>query len=152
MQSAVLAAEAYETSHQGVVPVIDICPGTYSEQVTILKSLVLIRAPVPAYLGAATIVLPASVGGDQATGLSTTNCQAGDSAAGISAPRSVIEICAAGPGGSNTTGVNVTISDLTVEGNWPTTVCYDSLYDILAEGGAALTSPAPPSRRRAPTR
>ena len=46
VQSAVLAAEAAETLSPRAVPTVEICPGTYSEQVTILKSLVLTRAPV----------------------------------------------------------------------------------------------------------
>ena len=39
IQSAVNAAQSYESSHPGAVPAVEICPGTYSEQVTILKSL-----------------------------------------------------------------------------------------------------------------
>jgi len=57
----------------------------------------------------------------------------------IQTPQSVIEVCAAGTGGTNTKGVKVTVSDLTVAGDWPTSVCYDSLYDILIGGGASLT-------------
>jgi hypothetical protein len=137
VQSAVTAAEAYESLHPGRVPTVDICAGTYSEQVTILDNLVLTRAPGAS--GPVTIQLPAAVGGDQSKGLSTTNCQAHDVGAGVQVPQSVIEICAAGPGGTNTTGVNVAISNVTVEGNWPTTVCYDSLYGILVGGGASLS-------------
>jgi len=65
--------------------------------------------------------------------LSTTSCQANDAAKGVKAPQSVIEICGA------TTGVKVAVSDLIVEGNWPGSVCYDSLYGILVGGGASLT-------------
>ena len=139
VQSAVNAAESYESSHPGAVPAVEICPGTYSEQVTILKSLALSRAPVPASQGPATIQLPASVGSDQTKGLSSTNCQAKDAVNHIQTPQSVIEVCAAGTGGTNTKGVKVTVSDLTVAGDWPTSVCYDSLYDILIGGGASLT-------------
>jgi hypothetical protein len=139
VQSAVTAAETYESSHPGVVPSVEVCPGTYSEQVTIRKSLALSRAPVPASQGAVTIQLPAAVGSDQSKGLSSTNCQAKDAANGIAVPQSVVEICAAGTGGTNTTGVKVAVSDLTVEGNWPHSVCYDSLYGILVGGGASLT-------------
>lgn len=139
VQSAVNAAEAFESTHPGAVPAIDICPGTYSEQVTIRDSLGLTRAPVAADLGPVTIELPAAVGENQSTGLSGTNCQADDAATGTSKPQSVIEICAADPGGANTTGVQVTASDLTVEGNWPNSVCYDSLYGILVGGGASLS-------------
>jgi len=133
VQSAVNAAEAYESTHPWAVPTIEICPATYSEQVTIRDSLVLTRAPVAADLGPATIELPATVSD------STTNCQADDAATGTEKPQSVIEICAAGPGGTNTTGVQVTVSDLTVEGNWPYNVCDDSLYGILVGGGASLS-------------
>jgi hypothetical protein len=136
VSSAVTAAES---AHSGAVPTVEVCPGLYSEQVTILKSLVLTRAPVSASLGAATIQLPASVGSNQATGLSSTNCQAQDGAEKVSLPQSVIEVCAARSGGANTTGTKVTVSGLTVEGNWPGSVCYDSLYDVLVEGGASLS-------------
>src|SRR5436853_112669 len=84
-----------------VAPAVEVCPGTYSEQVTIDKSLALSRAPVPASEGAAVIQLPSSVGSDQSKGLSTTACQANDAAKGVQAPQSVIEICGA------TTGVKV---------------------------------------------
>ena len=136
VQSAVTAAEAYESSHPFTVPTVDVCPGAYFEQVTILDSLVLTRAPGAS--GPVTIQLPAAVGADQTKGLSTTNCQATDGANKIAAPQSVIEVCAAGPGGTNTYGVNVTINDVTVAGNWPNSVCYDSLYGILVGGGARL--------------
>ena len=53
-------------------------------------------------------------------------------------PQSVIEVCAADTSGANTTGTTVWASDLTVEGNWPGSACYDSLYDVLVEGGATL--------------
>jgi len=139
VQSAVNAAESYESSHPGAVPAVEVCPGTYSEQVTILKGLTVSRAPVPGSQGAAVIQLPSSVGSNQSTGLSSTNCQAKDAANSIQVPQSVVEICAASNGGTNTTGVKVTVSDLTVEGNWPNSVCYDSLYGILVGGGASLT-------------
>ncbi|MFY9928299.1 MAG: hypothetical protein WAK82_09875 [Streptosporangiaceae bacterium] len=119
-------------------PVVNICPGTYSEQVTVTKSLELTRAPVRPGLGPVTIQLPASVGNNQATGLSSTTCQLKDAANSVQVPQSVIEICAADASGANTTGTTVTASDLTVEGNWPGSACYDSLYDVLVQGGATL--------------
>jgi hypothetical protein len=139
VQAAVTAAENFESQHLGAVPVVEVCPGLYAEQVTVLKSLVITRAPVAASQGAATIELPASVGSDQLTGLSTTNCQATDGANREQAPQSVIEVCAAKAGGGNTTGVKVTVTDLTVGGNWPGSVCYASLYGVLVEGSASLT-------------
>jgi hypothetical protein len=129
VQAAVTAAES---GHGGQVPVIDICPGTYSEQVTIEASVELTRAPVAPNLGPVTIQLPAAVGGNQSTGLSTTSCQANDVAKGVEVPQSVIEVCGDAP------DVNVDIRDLTVKGDWPSSVCDDSLYDVLVGGGATL--------------
>ncbi len=138
IQSAVNAAEAAPPS-RNAAPVIQICPGTYPEQVTITKSMTLTRASDEFSRTPVTIELPASVGLDQKTGLSSTNCQADDSSKGVSAPQSVIEVCAAGASGANTTGTDVTISDVTIEGNWPGSACYGSLYDVLVEGGARLS-------------
>lgn len=138
IKSAVTAAETYESTHRGRVPVVDLCPGTYSEQVTVTKSLVLTRAPVRQSLGPVTIQLPAGVGNDQTSGLSGTTCQLKDGTEQVQTPQSVIEVCAADTSGANTTGTTVWASDLTVEGNWPGSACYDSLYDVLVEGGATL--------------
>jgi hypothetical protein len=140
ISEAVSAAEDYDSSHhRGPAPVIDICPGTYSEQVTVTQSMVLTRAPVRPSLGRVTIELPASVGASQTTGLSATTCQLKDAAEQVQTPQSVIEICAANSAGANTTGTTVTASDLTIEGSWPGSACYDSLYDVLVEGGATLS-------------
>jgi hypothetical protein len=139
IQSAVVAAESVAVSGPGDLPTIQICPGTYTEQITITTSMVLTRAPVGVRRGPVTIQLPASVGDNQQTGLSTTDCQAKDAAANIQVPQSVVEICAAKPGGTNTTGVHVSISQVTIVGNWPTTVCYNSLYGVLVGGGASLS-------------
>jgi len=133
VQSAVTAAEAYEAAHQKIVPTIELCPGTYTEQVTITRSLVLTRAKVAASQGPVTILLPSTVV------TSTTTCQTRDAATSTQVPQSVIEICAANASGGNTSGVFVSISHVTVQGSWPTSVCYDSLYDVLVEGGASLS-------------
>jgi hypothetical protein len=138
VQSAITAAEATDSFK---VPSIEVCPGTYSEQDVITGSVSISRAPVPQGLGPVVIQLPAAVGADQLLGLSTTNCQVGDAAVlpdAITPPQSVIEICSATAAGDNTRGVSVSISDVTVQGNWPTNVCYGSLYDILVGGGASL--------------
>jgi hypothetical protein len=126
------AVAAAESEHGFPVPIIDICPGTYSEQLTIEASVELTRAPVAPNLGPVTIQLPAAVGSNQSLGLSTTPCQAADTAKGTQVPQSVIEVCGTTP------NVNVDIRGLTVEGNWPTSVCYDSLYDVWVGGGATL--------------
>jgi hypothetical protein len=126
VQSAVTAAEAAETGHSAV-PTIEICPGTYQEQVTITKNLNIFHAPRS---GRVTIEGLASPVG------STTNCQATDTSSQV--PQSVVEICGAKKSGANTTNVRVLISRVTVEGDWPANVCNDNLYGILVEGGAAL--------------
>ena len=71
VQSAVTAAEAAETGSHPAPPTIEMCPGTYQEQVTITKSLNVVHAPRS---GRVTIEGLASPVG------STTNCQATDTA------------------------------------------------------------------------
>ena len=128
VQSAVTAAENRETARPLVVPRIELCPGTYQEQVTITKSLAITHAPRS---GRVLIELPAT------PALSTTNCQAKATSAQV--PQSVVEVCAAAAGGTNTNGVSVSISGIAVQGDWPADVCNDNLYGVLVEGGAALT-------------
>jgi hypothetical protein len=139
VQSAVNAAETYASTHPQVVPTIEVCPDTYTEQVTITSSLVITRGKAPASQGPAVIELPAAVGQNTTLGLSTTNCQAKDVASKTQIPQSVIEVCAAKVGGGNGTGVSVSISHITIEGQWVSNVCYDSLYGLLVGGGAAVT-------------
>lgn len=127
VQSAVTAAEAAETGSHPVPPFIEMCPGTYQEQVTITKSLSIVHAPRS---GRVTIEGLASPVG------STTNCQATDTSSQV--PQSVIEVCGAKTGGANSTSVHVFISRVTVEGDWPANVCNDNLYGVLVEGGASL--------------
>jgi hypothetical protein len=142
VQSAVTAAEDYEALHPEFVPTVDICPGTYLEQVTIQQSLVLTAAPAPLAAPSSrpvTIQLPAVVGSGQSAGLSTTNCQADDATKDTQLPQSVIEICAAGISGANNAGVTVAVRGVTVAGPWTSTACYDSRYGILVDGGATLS-------------
>ena len=127
VQSAVTAAEAAETGHS-LLPSVVVCPGTYQEQVTITKSLIIAHAPRS---GRVTIEGLASPAG------STTKCQATDTASQV--PQSVVEICGATKKVANTTDVHVIISRVTIEGDWPANVCNDNLYGILVEGGAGLT-------------
>jgi len=125
VQSAVTAAEA---ATGAASPTIEICPGTYQEQVTITKSMNLVHAPRSGRVTIEGLAAPAG---------STTKCQATDTAGQV--PQSVVEICGATKTHPNTTGVAVTISRVTVEGDWPANVCNDSLYGVLVEGGAALS-------------
>jgi hypothetical protein len=139
VQSAVVAAEAYESAHPTVVPTIEICPATYSEQVTVTSSLIMTRAK--GSQGPTVIQLPAAVGQNTSLGLSTTNCQAKDATShpATQVPQSVIEVCAAKAGGVNAGGVSVSISHITIEGQWASAVCYDSLNGLLVEGGASVS-------------
>ena len=139
VQSAVTAAEAYAGAHGKVVPTVEICPGTYAEQLTITSSLNLTRAPVAASEGQVVIQLPAAVGESPTAGQSATYCQDDDAATGTLVPTPIIDICSALAGGVNTSGVTVSISRLTVQGNWEFTSCAVMMYGILVEGGASLS-------------
>jgi hypothetical protein len=131
VQSAVNAAQTFEAGNPGSVPTIELCNGdTFTEQVTVEASMKFANSPTS---DQATILLPAAVGNDQTTGLSSTSCTAGDSGADISLPQSVIEVCQ-----TTDTHITVTINGITTEGQWPANVCYDSLYGILVGGGASL--------------
>ena len=138
VQSAVTAAEALEHgNHPRAVPTIKICPGTYSEQVTISKSLRLARANVRSGAGPVVIELPAAVGDDVSVGLSPTSCQAADAAS--QRPQSVVEVCAATPSGANTTGVSVSLSHVTIQGDWQfENSCAVQMFGVLVGGGASL--------------
>jgi hypothetical protein len=139
VQSAVTAAEAYTKKHHKAVPTIEVCPGTYAEQLTITSSLAITRAPVAASQGQAVIQLPAAVGESATAGQSSTYCQDDDAATSTLLPTPIIEICSALAGGVNTTGVSVSISHLTVQGNWQFTSCAVMMYGVLVEGGASLS-------------
>jgi hypothetical protein len=126
LQSAVTAAEAAEGSLPPA-PTIEVCPGTYQEQVTITKNLNVTHAPRAGRVIIEGLASPVG---------STTNCQATDTSSQV--PQSVLEICGAKAGGKNGTGPVVNVSRVTVKGDWPANVCNDNLYGILVEGGAVL--------------
>jgi Right handed beta helix region len=92
---------------------IEVCTGTYVEQLQITKALSIAAA------GSVTVQLPAT------PSLSTTTC---DEATG-EPNEDVVSICGAGI---------VTITGLTIEGHWPSGRCSDSLYGILVAGEADL--------------
>ena len=139
IQAAVTGAEALEHgTHPRAVPTINICPGTYPEQVTILKSLNLVRAGARSSAGPVVIELPADVGDDVSAGLSSTSCQAKTPSSLL--PQSVVEICAANTSGGNTTGVSVSLSHITIQGNWQfENSCAVQMFGVLVGGGASLT-------------
>lgn len=99
---------------------IEVCPGTYSEQLTVTRSLTIVPADGA---GTVTVALPAS------PAASTTACDAAGAAEGGGTPEDEISVC--------TTG-KVTISDITVEAKWPAGTCDDNIYGILVGGGATL--------------
>jgi hypothetical protein len=130
VQSAVTAAEAAKGA---AITTVEICPGTYQEQVTITKSLNVVHAPRSGRVTIEGLAAPAG---------STTNCQATDTAGQV--PQSVVEICGAKAGGQNSIGVVVSISRITVQGDWPANVCNDNLYGVLVYGGGSSCSGGDP--------
>ncbi|HTZ88253.1 MAG TPA: right-handed parallel beta-helix repeat-containing protein [Solirubrobacteraceae bacterium] len=101
---------------------VTVCPGTYTEQLTITKPAKIVVSGTP---GSAKLVLPAS------TSPNVTNCDKKAAEAGFQADESAISICGA---------VTVGITGLTVEAKWPEGKCYDSLYGIRVAGGATLVA------------
>jgi len=96
---------------------IKICSGTYSEQVTITKSVTLKAQGTP------VIALPAS------PVVSTTTCGVAMEAAGHTS-QIAIEVCG---------GVTVKASGLAIEAAWPSGTCDDDLYGVFVGGGASLS-------------
>jgi hypothetical protein len=99
---------------------VNICPGTYKEQLTIVKPLKLNVAGTP---GSAKVVLPASPTNTE------TACDKAAAEAGFSPDQDEISICKAG---------TVSITGLTVEAKWSGVNCAISMYGIRVAGGATL--------------
>lgn len=99
---------------------IEVCPGTYTEQLTITQP-VTIKATGTA--GSADVVLPAAP-------LDTkTKCDEAPGTGSYQPDQDGVSIC--------TTGT-VSITGLKFEPKWPSGDCYDSLYGILVADGATL--------------
>jgi hypothetical protein len=102
---------------------IEVCTGTYVEQLQITKGLSIVAA------GSVTVQLPATPAD------STTECDKAslkgleEHEYGNQPNQDLVAICGAG---------TITITGLTFEGNWPAGTCDDSLYGILVGGGADL--------------
>lgn len=96
---------------------INVCSGTYDEQLVITSAVKLIAK------GSVTVVGPASPA-------SPTTC---DADGGTQPNQDVVDIC--GPG----TAMPVTITGFTIQGSWSPTVCYDSIYGVAVLGDAKLT-------------
>jgi len=117
---------------------IHVCPGTYTEQLTITEPLKLIAVDGA---GSAKVVLPTKPAD------STTKCDEA-SLAGLKAqaeaeqkkPISEEELQPDQDEVSVCTEGTVGVTGLTFEAKWPGSTCYDSLYGILVAGGATLVA------------
>ncbi len=109
IQSAINAAPAGAT--------INICAGTYVEQLTITQSVSLVA------VGAVTVALPASPASSE------TACDNAPGNGPYEPDQDGVVIC-------GTATVNIT--GITVDAAWAAGTCNDSLYGILVAGGATL--------------
>ena len=100
---------------------IHVCPGTYTEQLTI-KHAVKLKATSTA--GSAKVVLPATVAN------ATTECDT-KIGGGYQPNQDEISIC--------TSGV-VNITGLAIEAQWPEGTCYDSMYGIFVGEGLLVAT------------
>lgn len=97
---------------------INVCSGTYEEQLKITKSVSLDASGTP------EIKLPA------APANSTTTCgEALSAAQGNSAVQDEIDICGA---------VSVAVKGIAIEAAWPSGTCNDNLYGVFVGDGANL--------------
>ena len=95
---------------------IEVCTGTYVEQLTITNSVKLVSSGGPV-----TVKLPA------APANSATSCDAALSSPG----QDEISICGAG---------NVSITDITVSAYWPALTCYDDMNGVFVGQGSNLSA------------
>ncbi len=91
---------------------IDICAGTYVEQLTITKAVTLNGVG-----GTVTLQLPSTPADN------SDACDNAVTAAGYQAPQDEISICAPGS--------KVAINNITVSAFWPANTCYDSEYGVF---------------------
>jgi hypothetical protein len=106
--SAALAAAASGTT-------IKVCSGTYQEQLAITQSVTLDA------VGAVTVLGPPAP---------ASNVTACDADGGSQPNQDVVDICG--------TGITVGITGFTIQGSWPSDVCYNSIYGLAVLGGANL--------------
>lgn len=110
IQAAITGAPAGAT--------INVCAGTYAEQLQITKSLSLVSQA-----GAVTVTLPATIAN------ATTACDTAPGTGAYQADQDGVSICG---------HVTVKMTGIAVQAAWPSGTCYDSLYGILVAGGATL--------------
>jgi hypothetical protein len=99
---------------------VDVCPGTYAEQLTITHP---VKLTVAGTAGSAKITLPASPVNNN------TPCDKAAAEAGFTPDQDEISICSTG---------TVSITGLKVEAHWPNGTCATSMYGIRVAGGATL--------------
>jgi hypothetical protein len=101
---------------------VNVCPGTYAEQLTITHP---VKLTVAGTAGSAKLVLPASPAD------SKTKCDEAPTVESFQPNQDAISIC---------TPSAISITGLKVEAKWPGVTCDDSLYGIRVVGGATLTA------------
>ncbi len=99
---------------------VNVCPGTYPEQLTITHP---VKLTVAGTAGSAKIALPASPVNNN------TPCDKAAAEAGFTPDQDEISICGTG---------TVSITGLKVEAHWPSGTCATSMYGIRVAGGATL--------------
>ena len=100
---------------------IEVCAGTYDEQLAITQGVILQATG------------PVTVAGPATPSNTLTPC---DADGGSDPDQTVVDIC--GPDGTTPNSMQVTISGFTIQGNWPSNVCDNSLYGVTVLGGANL--------------
>ncbi len=105
---------------EGAGATINVCPGTYAEQLTVTKRVKLTAAGTA---GSAKITVPAVPANTK------TTCDEAPGTEGFQPDQDALSICATG---------NTTLTGLTFESNWPAGTCNESLYGILVAGGASV--------------
>jgi hypothetical protein len=96
---------------------VDICSGTYREQLEITGEVTLVGK------GHSKVTLPAAIGD------SNTTCDKEIDALGGQPDEDLVSICGE---------ATVKVSTLTLEAKWPADTCDDSLYNTMVGGGATL--------------
>jgi hypothetical protein len=119
IQAAVTAAEAVVSTGT-----VNVCPGTYVEQVQVTANISLTIKP--AFPNAGVVLqLPATPAN------STTSCDTAPGTGSYQPDQDGFVVC-----GTSATWVHV--SGITFDEAWPAGTCDDSLYGILVGGGSTL--------------
>ncbi len=119
IQAAINVAESSATG------IIDVCPGTYPEQlqVTAPNTFLTIQPASPG--GGVTVEVPSTPSD------STSLCDTAPGTGAYQPDQDGVVVC-----GSNTT--NVVMTGLTLDEAWPSGTCDDSLFGVLVGGGSTF--------------